>query len=173
MAAANQDGRVIQGRVQQVDWEGLGRYGVIVMDQTWPGMTLDTDKGVPVASLAAPDCILFQVLTQDILGQIDHFGDRWGFEYVTVYPWIKARPEDLPGLKEGQLLPCDEHFVVSRRGRARRPEPDLTLFHLPVEHNYKPPAFYQLAETWPGPYLELFGRCARPGWTVYSFDVDS
>ena len=33
-------------------------------------------------------------------------------------------------------------------------------------------AQHDIAETLPGPYLELFARRARPGWTVFGNDVE-
>ena len=40
-------------------------------------------------------------------------------------------------------------------------------------HSEKPEAFYQLVEGLsPGPYLELFGRRKRQGWTVLGNELD-
>ena len=40
-------------------------------------------------------------------------------------------------------------------------------------HSEKPEEFYQVVEELsPGPYLELFGRRQRQGWTVLGHEVD-
>ena len=40
-------------------------------------------------------------------------------------------------------------------------------------HSRKPDSVHEIAETLPGPYLELFARRTRPGWTVFGNDVEA
>ena len=42
-----------------------------------------------------------------------------------------------------------------------------------MQHSRKPDSLHDVAETMPGPRLELFARRARPGWTVWGNEVEA
>ena len=63
-----------------------------------------------------------------------------------------------------------EICLLARRGRARRIAKDVReLIIAPArEHSRKPDEAYRRIERYAaGPYLELFARQRRPGWTVW------
>ena len=64
---------------------------------------------------------------------------------------------------------CDERCIIARRGRPTVADKGVrSVFFAPVgEHSEKPARFYQLVErlTGSGPYVELFSRHQREGWT--------
>lgn len=103
----------------------------------------------------------------------------WGFKPVTMLTWCK------PGLGVGRFRCNTEHVIVARKG-PRHGNPfgnsgrtgqvtNGTWFQWPRgRHSQKPEAFYDLVERIsPGPYLELFARRQRVGWTVWGDEVDS
>lgn len=42
-----------------------------------------------------------------------------------------------------------------------------------MEHSRKPDTIYEYAESFPGPYLEMFCRRPRAGWHVFGNEVES
>lgn len=70
----------------------------------------------------------------------------------------------------GTYCNTSEFILFARRGNlpARR-RVDTSWWRWPRgRHSQKPEAFQDIVESVsPGPYLELFARRARPGWTVW------
>lgn len=100
-----------------------------------------------------------------------------GFRYITCLTWAKRR------IGLGQYFRGrTEHLLFGVRGkglRLRREHTDsraldtlihddpLRFGHRP-RHSEKPQTAYDLIEAAsPGPYLEMFARAARPGWSVW------
>lgn len=101
----------------------------------------------------------------------------WGFEPVIMWTWKK------PGLGVGRFRCNTEHVVVARKG-SRHGNPfgqggrhaqatEGTLFEWPrARHSEKPDEFYGLVERLsPGPYLEMYAREPRPGWSAWGNEV--
>ena len=60
------------------------------------------------------------------------------------------------------------------RGRCQKPDKALpSAFHAPRgQHSAKPGRIYEIVEsTSPGPYLEMFARSCRPGWTAWGNEI--
>lgn len=103
----------------------------------------------------------------------------WGFEPVTTLTWCK------PGLGVGRFRCNTEHVIVARKG-SRHGNPfgqggrhqqatEGTWFEWSRgRHSQKPAEFYDLVERLsPGPYLEMFARERRLGWSAWGNEVDS
>jgi N6-adenosine-specific RNA methylase IME4 len=137
---------------------------------------------MPVASLAAPNALLFLWTTSAHLldGSAACVCEGWGFEPKTTVAWVKARTSRLGG--PGSALVLDklqigcgyytraahELLVIARRGKARvrdRGVPSV-IFAPRTRHSRKPDASYDVIERLTeGPRLELFARgLPRPGW---------
>lgn len=97
------------------------------------------------------------------------------FRYVTLITWPKPRP-GIGQYFRGQT----EHLMFGVRGHgfaAKTDRKDLTTL-LPVwehperRHSAKPPSAHELIEARSrGPYLEMFARSTRPGWTSWGNEV--
>lgn len=95
----------------------------------------------------------------------------WGFEPQQMITWKK------PGFGTGTFQCNTESVLVCRKGG---PVDNAfcasggTGFDWPRgRHSEKPDAFFTLVErVSPGPYLEMFARKPRPGWTVWGDEVD-
>jgi N6-adenosine-specific RNA methylase IME4 len=132
-------------------------------------MSLDDVKALPVASLAAPDCVLVLWSTQTHLPMALDVLETWGFTYKTAGAWAKLSKS---GTKwpfgTGYILrSAAEFFLIGTRGSPRtRARNKRNLIVAPVrEHSRKPDEIYELIEAlWPGPYVELFARHRRLGW---------
>ena len=143
--------------------------------------------GVPVAQLAHPDSVLILWATNTHVPDALEVLQAWGFEWKTMLPWIKtldAPAVDLFGELDAKpfmglghwVRGCSEPIIIAARGDAKAPAPAdryLGLLAKPLRHSRKPENVYQLAETFPGPRLELFARYARPGWDCWGNEVEA
>jgi len=182
-------GNVIQGDARAMDVSRFGRYGVIVADPPWlyhhaaprghgelpyPDLSLDDIMAMPVPDLCAPDCVLFLWGTWPKLPEVLEVLHAWGFEYVTGLPWVKMTAGR--GINYGigyWVRGCSEFVFIGRRGNVSPPRMAgyLGLLSPNLHHSRKPQDIHELAETLPGPYLELFGRRPREGWDVFGNEV--
>lgn len=143
---------------------------------------------LPVGDYAARSAHLFLWTTGPMLEQAFSVIRAWGFRYSGIaFVWVKTKK-----LLAGQLrfvLAADSEFhvglgfttrknaefcLLGRRGHARRQAKDVReLIVSPRrEHSRKPDEIYPRIERYSaGPYLELFGRQERHGWTVRGDEV--
>ena len=138
---------------------------------------------------AAPDAVLAMWATWPLLPEAQALLTTWGFRYVTGCPWLKTVPST-GAIRTGigfWWQSASELLLIGRRGRprkARRPLLALTtgdagdvltdrVFCAPRgAHSAKPLGVAAWLEaTLRGPYLELFARRARLGWTCYGRDL--
>jgi N6-adenosine-specific RNA methylase IME4 len=146
-------------------------------------MGLDDIKAMPVREIAAPDAHLFLWTTGPCLRQSFEVIEAWGFRYSAVaFTWIKLkRSHDAMQIRILPMAESDLHVglglttrknaefcLLARRGNARRIAKNVReVIMSPVrEHSRKPDeAFDRVRRYCEGPYLELFSRENRPGWT--------
>jgi N6-adenosine-specific RNA methylase IME4 len=152
-------------------------------DMHYPTMSLDDIKALPVADLAAPNCVLFMWVTDTHLEQSFEVITAWGFKYKTVgFYWAKTNKDgsDFTGMgywtraNPEQCLfattGTDDQCLLATRGRPIRLAKDVRrLIQAPRrEHSRKPDETHERIEALvPGPYLELFARTRRPDWTTW------
>jgi N6-adenosine-specific RNA methylase IME4 len=100
----------------------------------------------------------------------------WGFQVKTILTWGKVKADGLPSMRTGYYFRgATEHCLFAVRGslmlKTKMGKPTLVLSRR-LAHSVKPNWFYRLCrECSPGPYLELFGRRQRKGWTVIGDEV--
>lgn len=136
-------------------------------------LSLEKIMAMPVAGVAAADAYLFLWIPNFLL--IEGIGARvcraWGFEPKQMGTWVK------PHIGTGHnLRNRTESYLVAKRGRPRRRSASIPNFHYwpkaygnKRRHSEKPPEFYRhvVEKLAGGPYLELFARDARSGWSVW------
>ena len=96
----------------------------------------------------------------------------WGFKPIQTLTWCK------PGLGAGRFQCNTEHILVCRKGDRKDNAFQMTggtwFKWARGKHSEKPEEFFNLVEKCsPGPYLELFSRKKREGWSVWGNEVDS
>jgi N6-adenosine-specific RNA methylase IME4 len=131
----------------------------------YPTMTIEEICALPVADLAADDCVLWLWTTNAHMRQSFAVLDAWGFEPKTILTWAKPRFGAGRWLR-GQT----EHCHVAVRGKPTvLATSQSTLLVAPVgAHSEKPEEFYRLVErTCPGAKVELFARRARRGFVMH------
>jgi len=143
-------------------------------------MPIDQICALPVSEIAADDCALFVWVTWPTLLDAIKLIEAWGFAYKTcAFAWTKAdarqqeffRDDVTPYMGLGYWTRANsEVCLLGTRGKPKRLAADVrqAIVEPRREHSRKPdcvPArIERLVE---GPYLELFARTQRPGWTVW------
>lgn len=144
---------------------------------------------MPIGDLAAPDAHLFLWVTGPILEQAFAVIKAWGFRYSGVaFTWIKLKKSfDANQLRVLPTADGDFHIglgfttrknaefcLLARRGAAKRAAKNVRELILSPrrEHSRKPDEAYERIERYAvGPYLELFARQSRPGWTTWGAEA--
>jgi N6-adenosine-specific RNA methylase IME4 len=105
---------------------------------------------------------------------------EWGFTYKSNIVWYKIRKDGGPdGRGVGfYFRNVTELLLFGIKGSLRTLKPGRTQVNLlstrKQEHSRKPEEAYEIIERCsPGPYLELFARERREGWTQWGDEVDS
>jgi N6-adenosine-specific RNA methylase IME4/ribosomal protein S14 len=166
---------------------GRGPYRVIVADPPWPyddrqedashrgttpypSMSIAQICALDVASIAAPDCILWLWTTNYHMRNAFVVLDAWGFEHRTILTWVK----DKMGVGDW-LRGQTEHVLMAGRG-----SPTITLTNQTTvlkapawAHSQKPEEFYKLVEMLcpAARYAYLFSRNKRDGWDCHGDEV--
>lgn len=153
-------------------------------------MTLDEIKALDVAQVAARDCVLFMWAVDPLLPQAFDVGAAWGFKYKTVgFVWAKERritssrgdAFDHPDEKRFPMgtgywtRANPEMCLLFTRGAPKRVSASVRKLLIAPrrEHSRKPDEQYERIEQLvDGPYLEMFARTARPGWTAWGNETD-
>ena len=141
----------------------------------YPTMTIEELCKLPIEAHSRPQSVLFLWVTAPVL--LENPGPRelieaWGFTYKTNIVWDKVL-----GNYGHYVHGSHEHLIVATRGSCLpdrpTPSPDSVMTERRSnEHSKKPESFRALIERlYDGPYLELFGRERKEGWTVFGNDA--
>jgi len=138
-------------------------------------MTLAQITELPVARLAAETAHLYLWVPNALLPEGIAVMTAWGFDYKSNIVWRKIRKDGGPdGRGVGfYFRNVTELILFGARGRnARTLAPARRQVNLietrKREHSRKPDEQYRLIEACsPGPYLEMFGRFSREGWSTW------
>lgn len=169
------------------------RYGAILADPPWrfktwspkgrdrcpdskhyPTMDTNDIQRMNVGKMAADDCVLFLWATWPMLQDALAVIDAWGFKYKTCgFAWTKIGrlPTGLLWQGTGYWTRANtEVCLLATRGHPKRKQRDVlqAILEPRREHSRKPDCVYERIERLiDGPYLELFARQRRAGWSVW------
>lgn len=148
----------------------LGRYGT---------MSLNDIKALPVADISATNAHLYLWVPNALLPEGIEVMSAWGFRYVSNIVWAKRRKDGGPdGRGVGfYFRNVTELLLFGVRGRMRTLDAGRRQVNMietrKREHSRKPDEQYDLIESCsPGPYLEMFARYPRPGWSAWGNEAD-
>lgn len=161
------------------------------VEKHYKTMDRDSIAALPVKDLcAATGTHLFLWATGPCLPQAINLMAAWGFRYSGIaFTWTKLKKSFNPNqLRVVPLIAGDFHTglgfttrknaefcLLGRRGNARRIAKDVReLIIAPRrEHSRKPDETRERIERYcEGPYLEIFGRQQRQGWTVVGDEAE-
>lgn len=139
---------------------------------TYATMPLDELKQLEVAKYADVDCHLYLWITNRSLPKGFALLEAWGFRYVTCLTWCKPH-FGMGNYFRGQT----EHILFGVKGSQQLKRKNVgtcfTAARGPGGHSSKPDEFYELVESCsPGPFLEMFSRRGRNGWTAWGADAN-
>lgn len=130
----------------------------------------------------ADDAVLFLWRVASMQQEALDVVSAWGFEVKTELVWRKVTRHGKRHFGMGRTLRAEhETCLVAHRGRpavlnrsTRSVFGDETVFEATVgQHSAKPEAIYQIIESlYGGPYLSVFDRRERDGWTCLGDQVD-
>ena len=134
---------------------------------------------LPIADIAAKDCVLFLWATFPQLKEALQVIDAWGFRYKTLaFLWLKQnRKADTWFYGMGFWTRSNsEVCLLATRGHPKRQSAGIHQFvisHI-EQHSKKPDIVRDKIVQLVGdlPRVELFARQKTPGWDVWGNEVD-
>jgi N6-adenosine-specific RNA methylase IME4 len=170
-----------------------GQFGAILIDPPWrfdnrtgkmapehrrlhryPTMSFDEIAALPVGALAAPQSHLYLWCPNALLAEGLRIIQAWGFTYKTNLVWYEIRKDGGP---DGRGVAfyfrnVTELLLFGIKGRLRTKHAGRKQVNVLIarkqEHSWKPGEQYEIIEACsPGPYIELFARRRRAGWTCW------
>jgi N6-adenosine-specific RNA methylase IME4 len=164
-------------------WRFMNRSGKMAPEHRrllrYQTMALDEIVEMPVQKLALPQSHLYLWVPNALLAEGLAVMQHWGFTYKTNLVWYKTRKDGGPdGRGVGfYFRNVTELVLFGTRGSLRTGDAGRRRVNIMVsrkrEHSRKPDEIYDIIESCsPGPYLELFARHEREGWTQWGNEVD-
>ena len=166
-------------------WQFMNRTGKIAPEHKrlnrYGTMSLQEIMALPVPAAAASTAHLYLWVPNALLPEGLEVMKAWGFTYKSNIVWHKIRKD---GGSDGRgvgfyFRNVTELILFGTRGKnARTLDPGRTQVNLVAtrkrEHSRKPDEQYELIESCsPGPYLEMFGRGVRKGWSTWGNQADA
>ena len=160
-------------------WQFSNRTGKMAPEhrrlQRYSTMKLKDIAELPVSRIVAETAHLYLWVPNALLPEGLKVLAAWGFQYKTNLVWYKIRKDGGPdGRGVGfYFRNVTEVILFGVRGpNARTLQPGRTQPNIMAtrkrEHSRKPDEQYDLIEGCsPGPFIELFARGSRKGWTTW------
>ena len=170
------------------------KFSTILLDPPWPergggAIKRGADRHYPLITTRsamlrtivqcphwppAGDSHIYMWTTDNYLDWAVWLLDAFGAKLHRTLPWRKS------GMGLGQYFRgCHELLIFATTGRGFAVKTSATLrtdalldLEWRGKHSEKPPAAYDLIEARSlGPYLEMFARSSRPGWTSWGNEI--
>lgn len=166
-------------------WRFLNRTGKIAPEHRrlsrYATMSTDEIAALPVADVAASPAHLYLWVPNALLPDGLRVMQAWGFQYKSNLIWHKIRKD---GGSDGRgvgfyFRNVTEVLLFGVRGKnARTLAPGRSQVNYMAsrkqEHSRKPDEQYRIIESCSaGPYLEMFARGSREGWTYWGDQAHS
>jgi N6-adenosine-specific RNA methylase IME4 len=166
-------------------WERTDKNTSRAVERHYETAATSDLAALPISGLAALDSVLFLWACWPTLRDAWEIIGAWGFEYKTcAFDWVKAdntQPhffqDEIPAqIGMGYWTRANsEPCLLATRGKPKRLNADVRqgIIAPRREHSRKPDGIHERIERLvAGPYLELFGRQTRPGWTCWGNEVN-
>lgn len=171
-------------------WKGAFSASSVSGPRSARAPEYDTMKEAELSSLAlgdlaAENCVLFLWVVWPTLEQSLRLISEWGFKYKTcAFAWIKGDATQVEFFQEETKATMglgywtranSEVCLLATRGSPKRLSADVRqgIVAPKREHSRKPDGIHERIERLvAGPYLELFARSRRDGWSSWGLEVD-
>lgn len=164
-------------------WRFMNRTGKMAPEhrrlRRYDTMTNEEIMELPVSQLALPKSHLYLWVPNALVLEGLEVMRRWGFTYKTNIVWYKVRKDGGPdGRGVGfYFRNVTELLLFGTRGSFRTLAPGRRQTNIIVSrkrrHSHKPDEQYPIIESCStGPYLELFARHARAGWSTWGDEAE-
>lgn len=132
----------------------------------------------------ATNAVLFLWSVSSMLQEALDVTRAWGFSPKAQLAWVKTTRRSTADVGAARLAfgmghqvrNCHEPCIIATRGRVPPKNRSVrSVFLAPLgAHSAKPDEFYELVEAMhDGPYVELFARRQRSGWTCLGNEIGS
>jgi len=164
-------------------WRFQNRTGKVAPEHRrlsrYDTMTTAEICDLPVADLMADQSHCYLWVPNALLADGLAVMEAWGFTYKSMVVWAKRRKDGGPdGRGVGfYFRNVTEPILFGVRGKLRTLEPGRRQVNMietrKREHSRKPDEQYDIIEACsPGPFLELFARYPREGWSTWGNEAD-
>lgn len=170
-------------------WQFANKTGKVAPEHQrlnrYSTMTIEEIKQLPVLEAADECCHLYLWVPNALLPEGLEVLKAWGFEYKTNLVWEKVRKDGFPdGRGVGFYFRNVTEILLFGVRTKRKSDTYRTLQPgrsqvnllrtMKREHSRKPDEFVDLIERCSeGPYLELFARGDREGWSMWGNQADA
>ena len=159
-------------------WQFDNRTGKVAPEhkrlKRYNTLTLEEIKEIPVEFASAEQSHLYLWVPNALLLEGLQVMEAWGFRYKTNIIWHKIRKDGGPdGRGVGfYFRNTTEIILFGIRGKLRTLAPGRSQVNIirsrKREHSRKPDELYNIIKSCSqGPYLELFARGPKKGWSVW------
>ncbi len=164
-------------------WRFMNRTGKVAPEHRrlsrYDTMTTAAIRAMPVNEITAQNAHLYLWVPNALIADGLRVMESWGFTYKSNIVWAKRRKDGGPdGRGVGfYFRNVTELVLFGVKGSMRTLAPGRRQVNMietrKREHSRKPDEQYDLIEACsPGPYLELFARYSRQGWTSWGLEAD-
>lgn len=160
-------------------WQFQNRTGKMAPEHKrlsrYSTMTLQDIKDLPVEAITEERSHLYLWVPNALLAEGMQVMEHWGFKYKSNLIWYKIRKDGGPdrrgvGFYFRNVTEMILFGVKGKNIRTLQPgrSQENIISSRKREHSRKPDEQYKIIEScsW-GPYIELFGRGTRKGWTTW------
>lgn len=160
-------------------WRFTNRTGKMAPEhkrlRRYPTMSFEEIAELPVARIAKPSAHLYLWVPNALVAEGLDVLRRWGFTYKSNIIWYKVRKDGGPDRRGVGFYfrNVTEMCLFGVRGtnirtRTRgRTQPNIVISQKTF-HSRKPAEMYEIIEECSyGPFIELFSRSEREGWTMW------
>jgi N6-adenosine-specific RNA methylase IME4 len=169
-----------KGRARSPDWKPFKGSPSVHYDT----MSAEAIRTLPVAEYAADDSCLFLWICWPLLAEALELIDAWGFTYKTcAFSWTKANASQVEMFRNDNDVQMgmgywtrsnSEVCLLATRGKPKRLDAGVrqAIIEPRRQHSRKPDCVYgRIERLIGGPYLEMFARNTRPGWSSFGNQV--
>lgn len=160
-------------------WRFTNRTGKMAPEhkrlRRYPTMSFEEIAELPVSRIARPRSHLYLWVPNALIAEGLDVMRRWGFTYKSNIVWYKVRKDGGPDRRGVGFYfrNVTELCLFGVRGsnirtlERGRTQPNIIVSQKTI-HSRKPQEMYEIIEGCSeGPYIELFSRNKRAGWTMW------